>query len=88
MSEEKGKMTTIKGFKVKQDIHHTYIIRVNDLQLGDSVSTNHVECRVKGCLPHIKGKHDSSEIYIWGNTICGPCFTTCRSPLSKYVRHQ
>ena len=45
--------------------HHD-VIKKDDLQPGDTVSTDQYECRIKGRLPYTKGKEDPKKMFSGG----------------------
>ena len=45
---------------------HTDVVKEGDLFPGDCISTDQYEFRVKGCLPHTKGKEDPTQMYSGG----------------------
>ena len=46
---------------------HFDVIKNGHLSPGDTLSTDHYECRVKGRLPNTRGREDAAKMYCGGN---------------------
>ena len=45
---------------------HNDVLKKDDLMLGDTVSTDQYECRIKGRLPYTRGKEDPKKMFSGG----------------------
>ena len=63
---DEGKRTGLQSMKKIANLEHTNVIKKEDLQPGECVSTDQYGCRVKGRLPYTKGKEDPHKMYCGG----------------------
>ena len=62
----KGKLTPNRSIHKTPNPEKTDTIKADHLHPGDCVSTDQFECRVKGRLPHTRGKEDPESMYSGG----------------------